>query len=166
MCLVRSIFANLCPIMMHLKALDFNVCRFEEVISFFWRSVYKALILYSPQWDRTHNFVLLVFFFCFFVGWYLYIDATQGSPNSMASVFTPTLHEASPSCVIEYWKHMYGTGMLLLMPSSYLTTISILADIFLIFKFHPEPIFTNQNSIFFFFFFIAYSYFFESTFKA
>ena len=40
MCLVRSIFANLCPIMIHLNALDFNVCRFEEVISFFWRSVY------------------------------------------------------------------------------------------------------------------------------
>ena len=40
MCLVRSIFANLCPIMIHFNALDFNVCRFEEVISFFWRSVY------------------------------------------------------------------------------------------------------------------------------
>ena len=26
--------------MIHLNALDFNVCRFEEVISFFWRSVY------------------------------------------------------------------------------------------------------------------------------
>ena len=32
MCLVRSIFANLCPIMIHLNALDFNVCRFEEVM--------------------------------------------------------------------------------------------------------------------------------------
>ena len=40
MCLVRSIFTNLCPIMIHLNALDFNVCRFEEVISFFWRLVY------------------------------------------------------------------------------------------------------------------------------
>ena len=40
MCLARSIFANLCPIMIHLNDLDFNVCRFEEVISFFWRSVY------------------------------------------------------------------------------------------------------------------------------
>ena len=29
MCLVRSIIANLCPIMIH-----FNVCRSEEVISF------------------------------------------------------------------------------------------------------------------------------------
>ena len=26
--------------MIHLNALDFNVCRFQEVISFFWRSVY------------------------------------------------------------------------------------------------------------------------------
>ena len=40
MCLIRSIFANLCPIMILLNALDINVCHFEEVISFFWRSVY------------------------------------------------------------------------------------------------------------------------------
>ena len=26
--------------MIHVHALDFNVCRSEEVISFFWRSVY------------------------------------------------------------------------------------------------------------------------------
>ena len=26
--------------MINLNALDFNVCRSEEVISFFWRSVY------------------------------------------------------------------------------------------------------------------------------
>ena len=26
--------------MIHLNALDFNVCRSKEVISFFWRSVY------------------------------------------------------------------------------------------------------------------------------
>ena len=45
MCLVRSIIANLCPIMIHCNALDFNVCRSEEVISFFWRSVYVPKIL-------------------------------------------------------------------------------------------------------------------------
>ena len=31
MCLVMSIMANLCPIMIHFCALDFNVCRSEEV---------------------------------------------------------------------------------------------------------------------------------------
>ena len=40
MCLVKSIIANICPIMINFYALDFNVCRSEEVISFFWRSVY------------------------------------------------------------------------------------------------------------------------------
>ena len=40
MCLVRTTIANLCPIMIHFNALDFNECRSEEVISFFWRSVY------------------------------------------------------------------------------------------------------------------------------
>ena len=32
--------------MVHFNALDFNVCRSEEVISFFWRSVY---IINSPE---------------------------------------------------------------------------------------------------------------------
>ena len=40
LCLVRSIIDNLCPIMIH-----FNVCRSEEVISFFWRSVYFVINL-------------------------------------------------------------------------------------------------------------------------
>ena len=40
MCLVRSIIANLCLVMIHLDALDFNVCCSEKVISCFWRSVY------------------------------------------------------------------------------------------------------------------------------
>ena len=40
MCLVRSIIVNLRPIMIHVNALEFNGCRSEEVISFFWRSVY------------------------------------------------------------------------------------------------------------------------------
>ena len=39
MCLVRSTIANLCPIMNHFNALDFNECRSEEVIRFFWCSV-------------------------------------------------------------------------------------------------------------------------------
>ena len=40
MCLVRSTIANLCPIMSHSNALDFSERRSEDVISFFWRSVY------------------------------------------------------------------------------------------------------------------------------
>ena len=32
--------ANPCPIIIPFNALDFNECRSEEVISFFWRSVY------------------------------------------------------------------------------------------------------------------------------
>ena len=39
MCLVKTI-AKLCPNMIHFDALDFSECRSEEVISFFWRSVY------------------------------------------------------------------------------------------------------------------------------
>ena len=35
-----STIANLSPIMIHFNALDFNECLSEEVIIFFWRSVY------------------------------------------------------------------------------------------------------------------------------
>ena len=40
MCLVRSTIAKLCRNMIHFDALGFSECRSEEVISFFWRSVY------------------------------------------------------------------------------------------------------------------------------
>ena len=49
MCLVRSIIANLCQIMIHFCALDFTVCCSEEVISFFWRSVYIDFIRFMDS---------------------------------------------------------------------------------------------------------------------
>ena len=42
MCLLRTNLPNLCPNMIHVDALDFSECHSEEVISFFWRSVYDA----------------------------------------------------------------------------------------------------------------------------
>ena len=43
MCLSRINLPNLCPNMNHFDAVDFSECHSEEVISFFWRSVYKNL---------------------------------------------------------------------------------------------------------------------------
>ena len=43
MCLIRSTLANLCSVMNHFNALDFSECRSEEVISFFWHSVYNGV---------------------------------------------------------------------------------------------------------------------------
>ena len=40
-----------------------------------------------------------------------YIDASQGSSYSEASLMSPELNEASPSCLLEVWVHMYGTGI-------------------------------------------------------
>ena len=42
-CLVTITIANLCPIMINFNALDFSECCSEEVISFFWCSVYVSL---------------------------------------------------------------------------------------------------------------------------
>ena len=41
MCLLRINLPNLCPNMNHFDAVDFSECHSEEVISFFWRSVYS-----------------------------------------------------------------------------------------------------------------------------
>ena len=40
MCLLRIHLPNLCPNMNHFNAVDFSECHSEEVITFFWRSVY------------------------------------------------------------------------------------------------------------------------------
>ena len=63
LCLVRSIIANLCPIVIHVNALDFNMCRSAEV-SFdaqciFW-TIYKfACRLCLPPLLMWHNLHLL-----------------------------------------------------------------------------------------------------------
>ena len=47
--LLRSIKAYLCPNMINFDAVDFSECHPEEVISFFWRSVYDFKILPYKQ---------------------------------------------------------------------------------------------------------------------
>ena len=52
MCLIKSIIANLCPIMIHFNALDFSECRSNEVINVFCRSVYIDIYNWT-SWRRT-----------------------------------------------------------------------------------------------------------------
>ena len=49
MCLIRITMANLCPNMIHFNTFDFSEGRSEEVISFFWCSVYITLRLQSME---------------------------------------------------------------------------------------------------------------------
>ena len=51
--------ANLCPIMINFNALDFNVCRSEEVISSFWHSVYFIWRLH------TYHLFTISYYFAF-----------------------------------------------------------------------------------------------------
>eukprot|EP00057_Strongylocentrotus_purpuratus_P018006 XP_011672480.1 PREDICTED: MAM and LDL-receptor class A domain-containing protein 2 [Strongylocentrotus purpuratus] len=44
-------------------------------------------------------------------GYYLFIDASQGSSYSEAFLLSPELNEASPSCILDVWVHMYGTDI-------------------------------------------------------
>ena len=45
-CLLRINLPNLCPNMNHFDAVDFSECHSEEVINFFWRSVYFMIFLF------------------------------------------------------------------------------------------------------------------------
>ena len=48
MFLLRSIKADLCPNMINFDGVDFSECRSEEVISFFWHSVYLWKLVCVP----------------------------------------------------------------------------------------------------------------------
>ena len=50
MCLLRINLPNICPNMNHFDAVDFSECHSEEVISFFWRSVYIHTVKISSNW--------------------------------------------------------------------------------------------------------------------
>nr|XP_054757008.1 MAM and LDL-receptor class A domain-containing protein 2-like [Lytechinus pictus] len=45
------------------------------------------------------------------LGHYLYVDSSQGSGYSKAILMSPELHDASPSCLMEIWVHLYGTDV-------------------------------------------------------
>ena len=59
MCLLRINLPNLCPNMNHFDAVDFSECHSEEVISFFWRSVYYVLVgwrIIKPRFNLSIHF--------------------------------------------------------------------------------------------------------------
>ncbi|XP_030849653.1 MAM and LDL-receptor class A domain-containing protein 2 [Strongylocentrotus purpuratus] len=56
----------------------------------------------GPSYDHTLGTSL---------GHYLYVDSSQGSGYSRASLMSPELHDASPSCLMEIWVHLYGTDV-------------------------------------------------------
>ena len=68
MCLIRITIANLCPNMIHFGAYHISECHSEEVISFFWRSVYyytenlvflKRFMLMISNFTRIHHCMIM-----------------------------------------------------------------------------------------------------------
>ena len=55
MCLLRINLHNLCPNMIHVDALDFSEWHSEEVISFFWRSVYYESGIFTNDIKGTSS---------------------------------------------------------------------------------------------------------------
>ena len=60
MCLLRISLPNMCPNMNHFDAVDFSECHSEEVISFFWRSVYKCCAHYLSWYTCTCHFYIVL----------------------------------------------------------------------------------------------------------
>ena len=61
MCVIRRIIAYLCLNMINFDAVDFSERRSEEVISFFWRSVYMYLCRGYPGLIVTRQVVTVTF---------------------------------------------------------------------------------------------------------
>ena len=61
MCLLGINLPNLCPNTNHFAAVDFSECHSEEVISFFWRSVYNWNELYD---NNKELFTVKTYWFC------------------------------------------------------------------------------------------------------
>ena len=51
--LTSAFKAYLCPNVINFNAVDFSECRSEEVIRFFWRSVY-FVIYSSDKWNEVY----------------------------------------------------------------------------------------------------------------
>ncbi|XP_072182120.1 MAM and LDL-receptor class A domain-containing protein 1-like [Diadema setosum] len=45
------------------------------------------------------------------LGYYLYVDASTGSSYSEAKLLSPSMNEASSTCVLQVYVHMYGTDI-------------------------------------------------------
>ena len=40
----------------------------------------------------------------------MFVDASSGSSYAKATMKTPWIHEASSTCMFNFWVHMYGEG--------------------------------------------------------
>ena len=43
-------------------------------------------------------------------GHYMFVDASTGSSYSKANMETPWMYEASSTCMVKFWVHMFGDG--------------------------------------------------------
>ena len=45
------------------------------------------------------------------LGYYVYVEASQGSSWDLATFESTWLKQSSSTCVVSFWYHMYGTGI-------------------------------------------------------
>lgn len=45
------------------------------------------------------------------LGYYMYVEASQGSSWDLATFESTWLKQSASTCVVTFWYHMYGTGI-------------------------------------------------------
>ena len=45
------------------------------------------------------------------LGYYVYVEASQGKTSDLATLAGPMLKQASATCTLTFWYHMYGTSI-------------------------------------------------------
>ena len=45
------------------------------------------------------------------LGYYMYVEASQGGLWDLASLESPWLRQSAATCVVSFWYHMYGKGI-------------------------------------------------------
>lgn len=70
---------------------------------------------FSSGCSENLFFQFSLFKFCFFsgtaLGYYMYVEASQGRIRDMAQLESPWLKQSASTCVVSFWYHMYGRGI-------------------------------------------------------
>lgn len=65
---------------------------------------------FSLCW-QCHNIKIALFFLGDATGYYAYVEASVGNTYSLAVLESPVLKQAAATCQMNFWYHMYGTGI-------------------------------------------------------
>eukprot|EP00794_Sanderia_malayensis_P017044 gene17044-18759_t len=83
-----------------------GICKWNEVSTgtFDWKRAQgsTATVNTGPTVDHTRGNAN---------GYYMYVEASSGTSYSLATLESPNMKQAAATCQMNFWYHMYGTGI-------------------------------------------------------